>query len=140
MPTPDWTFKCGDTSLGGVNCPATVQAAVNTMRVFNDAGAEKVAATFRPSLVVVFDSATVAELAFQDVPAVTDMNDKYQDLEVEIGADGAVTGYVYLLVYLLVRIPPHLVVLLHGLEFLSSSRPIYPRPFGEHLLVTLPKA
>jgi len=140
MPTPDWTYKCGDTSLGAVNCPATVQAAVNTMRVFNDAGAEKVAATFRPSLVVVFDSATVAELAFQDVPAVTDMNDKYQDLEVEIGADGAVTGYVYLLVYLLVRIPPHLVVLLHGLEFLSSSRPIYPRPFGEHLLVTLPKA
>ena len=94
MPTPEWTYKCGDTSLGAVNCPATVQAAVNTMRVFTDAGVEKVAATFRPSLVVVVDAATGAELAFQDVPAVTDMNDKYQDLEVEIGADGAVTGYV----------------------------------------------
>jgi len=94
MPTPEWTYKCGDTSLAAVNCPATVQAAVNTMRVFTDAGVEKVAATFRPSLVVVVDAATGAELAFQDVPAVTDMNDKYQDLEVEIGADGAVTGYV----------------------------------------------
>ena len=41
MPTPEWTYKCDDNSLGALNCSETVQAALNKMRVFNDAGVER---------------------------------------------------------------------------------------------------
>ena len=53
-PTPEWTWQCGGTnnpaSTLTTKCPTTVQAAVNTMRVFTHNSIEQVVTTFRKEI------------------------------------------------------------------------------------------
>ena len=94
-PTPEWTWICSGTSNPATTlstkCPATVQASVNTMRVFTHNSVEQVVTTFRPNSIVILNANTGSEMNYADLPNSVD---KYQDIEVELDSTGAVSGFV----------------------------------------------
>ena len=88
-PIPDWTYICNGIDSSSCN---DVYSSVNTMRVFNENGIEKIATTFRSpqAAILTLNTGDGSEDRFRK----TNDKDKNQDIEVELDSSGVITGQI----------------------------------------------